>query len=527
MKNNIISSFLLLSLIFLLSSCTKFEKPPIIIPEDVEDPSGGGGDPNLDYSVLPLEAKEVDNSSLLGKTLFGYQGWFAVPSDPINRFWHWGDNLNSSSGVIGVEMFPDMRELCRDEKYGTAFTYPDGSPAYLFSSQNERTIMRHMKWLRDYHLDGVFVQRFLNEKGDGVVWEMRNKTTKNVQKGCEKYGRVFAVMYDGISGADQIIEDWKLVVDQQRFTSSGRYLMHDGLPVVAIYGYQIYNFSTDDLAKTMEFFTNSTETKYRASVILTLHGDWFNLNDAWKTSLRRAKAIFQWGVGGYTDQSNFNDYFNNQMTPGRTWCENNGVTYMPLLFPGFSWYNRYNGEKPFNQIKRNGGDFLWVQAYSALKNNARTLYFAMFDEVDEATSFFKTAEDASMSPSKGLWLNFDADGYQLPSDWYLRCASKAALALKGLITNYEPSLGTPPLGGVTLYPIDDDNAEKKGIKLLFPDFQNEEMIEFSVDGGRSWPYTTYDNVGTLFIELNAGTYEVCARHAEGRTVVPMGEVKLF
>ena len=71
---------------------------------------------------------------------------------------------------------------------------------------------------------------------------------------------------------------------------------------------------------------------------------------------------------------------------------------------------------------RDGGNFYWMQSYGALKCGAESIYLAMLDEVDESTAFFKVAENKSMSPVEGYWLNLDADGQALPSDWYLRAA---------------------------------------------------------------------------------------------------------
>jgi hypothetical protein len=99
--------------------------------------------------------------------------------------------------------------------------------------------------------------------------------------------------------------------------------------------------------------------------------------------------------------------------------------YMPVVFPGFSWANLKKDAKP-NQIPRNGGSFLWRQAYNARQAGATMLKIAMFDEVNEATAVFKIAPARADAPEQGFWLTLDADGMKLPSDWYLR--------LSGLIT---------------------------------------------------------------------------------------------
>ena len=36
-----------------------------------------------------------------------------------------------------------------------------GKPAYLFSAWNRKTVLRHFRWMKEYGLDGVLVQRFV------------------------------------------------------------------------------------------------------------------------------------------------------------------------------------------------------------------------------------------------------------------------------------------------------------------------------------------------------------------------------
>jgi uncharacterized protein (TIGR03437 family) len=52
------------------------------------------------------------------------------------------------------------------------------------------------------------------------------------------------------------------------------------------------------------------------------------------------------------------------------------------------------------------------------------LKIAMFDEVNESTAMFKLAARRQDAPDQGYWLTLDADGFALPSDWYLRLAGE-------------------------------------------------------------------------------------------------------
>jgi len=472
-----------------------------------------------------LALPEVDNSTYSGKAMFGYQGWFAHPDDksPRPKYWHWGNMDRIGREYLSVEMFPDMREAGLDERYATAYTFPSGATARVFSSGNRQTVHRHMKWVRDYNTDGVWVQRFISEYDDKVVMAFRDSTTVFVQEGCELYGRVFAIMYDGIANrVEDIKEDWMHLVDDVKITGSDRYLKHENRPIVALWGYTVRDEATvDQLEELIDWFHNSADPKYRASIKLGVNDNWFSKDERWLNAFRQVEVISPWSVGRFNSQSAYNNYVNNQLLPGMNWCDDNGLLFVPVLFPGFSWHNLKNGATK-NQIPRNGGDFFWMQVDGALSKKAETFYFAMFDEVDEATALFKTAENASRSPAQEYWLNLDADGYSLPSDWFLRCAGKAAESLRGNIAS-TADLGTPAEGIMTIRPGQDDNCN---MQFIFPDFENENTLEISLDGGNNFAYSVSDDAGTYLVkDLGPGTFEVVVRHPEGVSV-PMGKVVL-
>jgi hypothetical protein len=105
---------------------------------------------------------------------------------------------------------------------------------------------------------------------------------------------------------------------------------------------------------------------------------------------------------------------------------------MPVIFPGFSWHNLKKTAKE-NQIPRLGGEFLWRQAYNAKMAGATAIKIAMFDEVDEGTAILKTAPHRDQAPDQGFWLTLDADGNDLPSDWYLKLAGEITRMFHGEI----------------------------------------------------------------------------------------------
>ncbi len=111
-----------------------------------------------------IEQRRVDASTLRGKVLCGYQGWFRGPGDGSRMGWmHWSrDSRNVTKRTLTFEMWPDMREYSRAEKIAVpGFTYPNGQPAHLFSSVHPRTVLRHFEWMKRYGIQGVWLQRFV------------------------------------------------------------------------------------------------------------------------------------------------------------------------------------------------------------------------------------------------------------------------------------------------------------------------------------------------------------------------------
>ncbi|RKX38232.1 MAG: hypothetical protein DRP64_16035 [Verrucomicrobia bacterium] len=140
---------------------------------------------------------------------------------------------------------------------------------------------------------------------------------------------------------------------------------------------------------------------------------------AWADVYRSFDVLSPWSVGRFSDQSGADSWKNNAIVPDVADTQGVGVDYCPVIWPGFSWHNLTGNS--INQIPRNGGNFYWRQAYNAVSAGATNMiYVAMFDEVDEATAIYKVAPTASDVPDQGYWLTLDADGYSLPSDWYLR-----------------------------------------------------------------------------------------------------------
>src|SRR6185312_11712659 len=90
----------------------------------------------------------VDTSRLTGKVLCGYQGWFTAPGDGSQRGWtHYSRGGRFEPGHCSIDLWPDVSELSSGEKFATPFRHADGSTAYVFSSHNRQTVLRHFQWM--------------------------------------------------------------------------------------------------------------------------------------------------------------------------------------------------------------------------------------------------------------------------------------------------------------------------------------------------------------------------------------------
>ena len=95
--------------------------------------------------------KIPSNSSIIGKVLCGYQGWFNAQNDGADLGWkHYNGKQGFKPGSATIEYWPDVSEFDKDELYKTSFIHKDGKPAYVFSSANPKTVNRHFEWMKDF-----------------------------------------------------------------------------------------------------------------------------------------------------------------------------------------------------------------------------------------------------------------------------------------------------------------------------------------------------------------------------------------
>lgn len=394
-----------------------------------------------------VAADRVDSSTMQSKVLCGYQGWFTAEGDGSRRGWfHYSRRGKFEPGFSNIEFWPDMSELDEDEKFATKFKHADGSVAHVFSSQNKKTVVRHFQWMRDYGIDGVFVQRFAVQTFDKNAREVCDNVLHHCRAGAQTQGRVYAVMYD-LSGMQagqmsRVSDDWKRLVDNFQITkdeSDKSYLHENGKPVVALWGIGFNDGRRYTLAECDELIRFlKDDPKYgQCTVMLGIPTGWRTQDrDCVKDEglhdvLKRADILCPWTVGRYGTQREAARHAERDIVPDLAWCKEHGKQYLPVVFPGFSWHNM-RPEAKFDQIPRQKGEFLWTQYVAAKEAGCTMIYQAMFDEMDEGTAIFKCTNDPPAGESK--FLTYEG----LPSDHYLWLTGMGGKLIRGEIENEMP-----------------------------------------------------------------------------------------
>ena len=167
----------------------------------------------------------VEASTLTGKVMCGYQGWFSTPGDGNNLGWgHYGFG---KPGQCHIDLWPDLSGFGADELFETPLKFADGTPASVFSSGNAKTVERHFEWMKAYGIDGVFLQRFGASVRDPRSRAFRDKVQEAVRASARRNGRTWALMYDlsGLKAGEiesVVMQDWKRQRNELHITDDGK-----------------------------------------------------------------------------------------------------------------------------------------------------------------------------------------------------------------------------------------------------------------------------------------------------------------
>jgi hypothetical protein len=250
------------------------------------------------------------------------------------------------------------------------------------------------------------------------------------------YGRKYAVMYDlsglGAGGLTKVVDDWKYLVDTKkvgRDANDHGYMFHNGKPVVSVWGLGFSRAYEGLESYNLINFLKNDPVYGGCTVMIGVDNDWETSVEL--RTLLLADIISPWTVGRYS-YGGSTSWITTNAVPEKTWCNNNGKEYLPVIWPGFSWHNLHGGT--LNERPRYGGQFLWDQVYANISIiDANMLYVAMFDEVDEGTAIFKVSNNPPRPGGVDMFVTYNMDGYFLPSDEYLWLVGQACRALRGEI----------------------------------------------------------------------------------------------
>ena len=442
-----------------------------------------------DPSVIEGSAAGSKFDSYDGLVMVGYQMWFNCPGDGSEAYnggstsnnlnWkHYGIDVpgtpapnwtpKQTSGRFNyggcmVAMWPDVSEY--EKTYETSFKLPNGQNAYVFSSWDEQTIDTQIRWMRDYDIDGFFLQRFTNQfAGSNPI--RKAITTRNIEQAkrlAEKYQRAWAVMYDiskddpgpGETLVTRIKADIDKLVLELRILESPTYLKHRGKPLIAMWGVgrpeANQNYTLAQIEEIVDYLKD--ESTYGGFSVMAGTPWCFRSQSCSidKTTdfhrvLRKFDVVHGWYTGHFS-ASEFSSSGFQSIRDDIDWCKTNGISYAATISPGFSWQNRVDsgnsGNSEYNvdayrRYPRANGMFFWNQVSKFIDAGGKSIYITMFDEVDEGTAIFKCTTAANTpvegyGQDNGVLTKFLAFEDGEPNDHYLWLAGQAGKMLRGEI----------------------------------------------------------------------------------------------
>ena len=386
------------------------------------------------FCILSVDTSNAQKTynSYNGLVMAGYQGWFNTPEDGSGRGWrHLKGKCGFMPGSCNIDLWPDVLEY--KQTYNTNFEFADGSAARMFSSNDESTVFTHFRWMQEYGIDGVFMQRFVSEIKTKSGLRHFNKVLNSAMLAASKYERAICIMYDlsGMKAGDAayILSDLDNLAACYQIKAHSKcpsYLFHNGKPLVSIWGVGFNDKRMYGLNDANQLIVGLKKRGF--SVMIGVPTHWRELADdtrpdtALHSVIKKCDILMPWFVGRYNEETYTG--FSSLISKDLAWCKEYHIDYAPLVFPGFSWKNMKGYDTM--QTARNGGSFFWQQITGALSAGCKMFYVAMFDEMDEGTAIFKTATSVPKGESKFISIEKN-----LGSDYYLWLAGKASEMLRG------------------------------------------------------------------------------------------------
>src|SRR5258706_1470831 len=284
-----------------------------------------------------------------GRVMCGYQGWFRAGGDGSGGGWsHYSERGALTAATLHPDFWPDVSEY--EKTYPTSLTNKDGTIAHVFSSVDQSTTDLHFKWMQEYGIDGVFVQRFFSGLRTPESRKKSRVVLENAVKSSQKYGRAISVMYD-LSGLKNngedcsvIIQDWKELVDELKITSqsTNNYLYHRGKPLVVIWGLGFpdrgYNIQNIGMDKVISFLKNDPEYGGGSGMlgVPPFFSEVYNYSHTQPflhNAEEKAPNPIPWAVQPFTPLLQFFDRtrYEEEVKADIAWCDSHHVDYAPCV----------------------------------------------------------------------------------------------------------------------------------------------------------------------------------------------------
>jgi autotransporter-associated beta strand protein len=365
----------------------------------------------------------VDPTTLKGKVMAGYQGWFRAPNDIEDGGWrHWISGQTMAPENFTIDMWPDLTEYDPASLFRAAdIMTAGGAPAHIFSSASYPAVLKHFRWMRKHNIDGAWLQRFRMHAGSEADFVLRN-----VSQAAAEEGRVWGVEYDVSGKSDSAVlgllqADWQWLTSQFDILNDPRYVREDGKPVVFIWGLSVpdRNFTPATADAVVDWFQAQG-----CHVIGGIPNVWSTLSAAWQTHIAKYDGVLVWQSSTTSEVATFN---------------NRGQDYYPHIWPGFSWAHlkEQPANPPVQFTDRQGGQFYWDKGRTWINAGADRLFLGMFDEYDEGTAIMPMTDDPP--PPYTEWGRF-LNNQGKPSDWWMMLSDE----LKRMMWGQRANTGTLP-----------------------------------------------------------------------------------
>ena len=360
--------------------------------------------------------------TLKDRVMVGYQGWFRTPNDRDDNGWfHWFHSKSDASPEFYTfDMWPDTRAYPgQDRARAGNIRTRGGHPAFLYSATSQAVVRKQFAWMRENHVDGAFLQRFLSDHkaGEPVAPEW---VLMNVRKAANAEKRLWAVEYD-VSGmraataCETLKRDWSRLTDVLRVTDDPYYARENGKPVVFVWGlpFPDRKFTPEAADQIVDFFKNDPAPHGGNYVIGSLPNVWQGLSPEWLAHARKYDGMQVWQTHDYAvDQQACNE------------CKQD---YYPHVWPGFSWAHLTKKQDPAAFTDRAGGTYYRSRISQAFAAGCDRLFVGMFDEYDEGTAILPMTDDPPLPGAPAG--RFLTNGEDPPNLW-LRITGEAEEALK-------------------------------------------------------------------------------------------------